>query len=181
ADDLGRFLKGEPIRARPVPAWRRLWRFARRRPTLLASALAAVLLAALLLTAWSHVRATRQRHAQDRAHQFVQRRDEALVYGLLASDQEALVLSGQLQKAERAAQEALALAGREAIPRRADCYTLLLVLAGIRGQQGRYREALDILEQARQLGYRTRAYHLRRGHFLEQLGEHREARKDREQ
>src|SRR5262249_23751538 len=70
----------------------------------------------------------------------------------------------------------------------ADCYSLLLVLASITAQQplpddggkGRYREALRVLDRARQLGFQTRAYHLRRAFFLEQLGEQAEARKDRD-
>jgi tetratricopeptide (TPR) repeat protein len=70
----------------------------------------------------------------------------------------------------------------------ADCYTLLLVLAGVRGQQPtpdpwgneRYQEALRLLDRARELGFQTRAYHLRRAHFLARLGEHEEAREERD-
>src|SRR5262249_31502065 len=139
--------------------------------------------------------------------QFVHYRNEALVYGLLAPDEGSLFLSAEAaanrKTAESAAREALALAGVEAesataalapgfpaarkAETAADCYALLLVLASVRGQQPlpgeggkeRYEEALRILDRARQLGFQTRAYHLRRAHCLEQLGEQEEARKDR--
>ena len=46
ADDLRRFLAGEPIRARPTPWWERGWKWARRRPA--AAALIGVIGLALL-------------------------------------------------------------------------------------------------------------------------------------
>jgi WD40 repeat protein/serine/threonine protein kinase len=47
ADDLRRFTAGEPVRARPTPAWERAWKWARRRPV--PAALGAVSLLALLV------------------------------------------------------------------------------------------------------------------------------------
>src|SRR5262249_19941081 len=62
ADDLRRYLNGEPIHARPVGNLERLWRWARRRPALAAlvavSSLAAILLVAIL--GISNVRITRE-------------------------------------------------------------------------------------------------------------------------
>jgi tetratricopeptide (TPR) repeat protein len=48
ADDLRRFLRGEPIRARPTPSWERALKWARRRPTA-AALLAVSVLAGLAL------------------------------------------------------------------------------------------------------------------------------------
>ncbi len=58
AEDLRRFLAGEPILARPVGPVGRLWRWARRRPALATTA-ATGLIASGLLLAWNgHIRAT---------------------------------------------------------------------------------------------------------------------------
>ncbi|MFV2068636.1 MAG: serine/threonine-protein kinase, partial [Pirellulales bacterium] len=50
ANDLRRFLRGEPTRARPLNTWDRTWKWVRRRPAL-ASACAVAAVATLLLTA----------------------------------------------------------------------------------------------------------------------------------
>jgi tetratricopeptide (TPR) repeat protein len=216
ADDLHCFVQGQPIRARPVPVWQRLWRSARRRPAPVLWAVGAAALLTLLLIGRSYFQAADQlaRHrAEERYQQFVRQRDRAIFHGLLTPDQGTLFLGAEaathLKTAESAAREALALAGVEPPPRgggqrggaamapgfpaarqaamAADCYTLLLVLASVRGRQlkpgegpsRRCHEALRILDRARRLGFQTRAYHLRRAHFLEQLGQQREARKAR--
>jgi tetratricopeptide (TPR) repeat protein len=209
ADDLRRFLDGRPVVARPVHRWERLWRSARRHPTRVAVALGAVALVGLLLTAWSYFRASERlagHEAEAKHRQFVERRDAALLYGLLAPDEGALFLgtevAANLQTAEKAAREALALAGMDAdvdvvnptpgvFPSRQeevteDCYALFLVLASIRAKRATDEkdergpeDALHILDRARQLRLQTRAYYLRRTTILERLGRHEEAKADR--
>jgi tetratricopeptide (TPR) repeat protein len=64
ADDLRRFLDGRPIHARPVAAWEKAWKAARRRPLVSASlALAVVALAGLLgVWAWATVQLRAERN-----------------------------------------------------------------------------------------------------------------------
>lgn len=50
ADDLRRYLAGEPIHARPVGLWERGWNWARRRPTAAALVAVSVLASVLLVT-----------------------------------------------------------------------------------------------------------------------------------
>lgn len=68
ADDLRRFLDGQPVRARPLSWPGRLWRRCRRRPVVssLAAGLAAAVLAGVAGTAWqAHRTALEYRRAED--------------------------------------------------------------------------------------------------------------------
>ena len=195
--------------AAPVPRWRQLARSARRHPLIVAGILGTVLLLCLLLTSRSYLRAKEQlasHRAEDNYQQFVRRRNDAHFYGLLAGEQGARFLGNEAgdnwRAAESAIRDALARGGVDLqsnaivdpdVPaaRKAavteDCYALLLVLAGLREQQAvaqpehkqRCQEALRLLDRASQLGYQTRAYHLRRAYLLEQLGERDEAQQEK--
>jgi tetratricopeptide (TPR) repeat protein/tRNA A-37 threonylcarbamoyl transferase component Bud32 len=101
ADDLHRFLRGEPILARPVPAWERVLKWARRRPTvasltvLSAAALVAVLGVGL---AYNH----RLKHA-----------NEQLGGALADADREHRRAQGHLHKALEAVDQMLTKVGDE--------------------------------------------------------------------
>jgi hypothetical protein len=76
ADDLDRFLQGVPIRARPVNAGERLWRWARRNPRL-AGLTAAVALLSSVLTAGSVFAAFTFREGRRTALEHLERAEQA--------------------------------------------------------------------------------------------------------
>jgi tetratricopeptide (TPR) repeat protein/predicted Ser/Thr protein kinase len=209
ANDLQRYLDGRSISARPQPLWQHMWRGARRRPGVAACVLAAAALICLALVSASYFRATGQlgrHHVEENYQLFVKHRDEALFFGLLNSDEGAPFLGADpaacSKSAASAARNALALAGisldsdatsawslpmerKAAID--ADCYTLLLIMAGVTerkagtgGDVTVSQEPLRLLERARQFGFDSRAYRLRKADFLEQAGNAAEASHERE-
>jgi eukaryotic-like serine/threonine-protein kinase len=64
ADDLGRFLRGEPVQARPTPFWERAAKWARRRPAAAALGVAALLIVVMgfTLVSWQLRAATAEAH-----------------------------------------------------------------------------------------------------------------------
>lgn len=68
ADDLRRFIDGHPIQARPTPAWERAWKWAKRRPAIVALLGVCIMAAvgAALFMAWHTVSLRRE---LDRARQ----------------------------------------------------------------------------------------------------------------
>jgi tetratricopeptide (TPR) repeat protein/tRNA A-37 threonylcarbamoyl transferase component Bud32 len=79
ADDLGRFLRGEPIRARPAGRAERLWKWARRKPALAALvAVSGLSLAALVAGGWVYNARLRAAVAQAEAKEEEARQQHAL-------------------------------------------------------------------------------------------------------
>jgi eukaryotic-like serine/threonine-protein kinase len=99
AEDLERWLRHEPIHARPVPAWERAGKWVRRRPLIaaLASGLVFTLVAGFAATVWQWHRAERQsslaRAAQLKAEQFIDRLDLERADARLAAGERAEALA----------------------------------------------------------------------------------------
>jgi tetratricopeptide (TPR) repeat protein len=96
ADDLDRFLAGEPIHARPTPAWERAAKWARRKPAAATIIAASTVLAVVLAAVAERTRAHRQIEAR-----IQQRRDDDLRQAALSSLGETLSLKerGELDDA----------------------------------------------------------------------------------
>src|SRR5439155_2530675 len=67
ADDLGRFRRGEPIRARPVGWPERVWRWGRRHPVAAGSALTGIALAVVFVIGVLSVARARQEQVRQLA------------------------------------------------------------------------------------------------------------------
>jgi tetratricopeptide (TPR) repeat protein len=210
AEDLRSFQEGLPIAARPAPGWQKAWRWTRRHRTLVASLLGTAALAGALIAFWLYFGVAEQlagHRVAENYQKFLQRRNDAFFYGLVAAEQGQVFLGGDVvanrKTAVAAAQGALELAGvktngqthAEPPPGNgregqvtSDCYALLLLLADLRAREARagekaqplLEEGLQLLERARELGRETQAYYARRADLLEHLGRKTQAKEARE-
>ncbi len=91
AEDLRRFLGGEPILARPVPPWERAWRWCRRHPTPAALTASLVLVAALGMAGilWQWNEAVEARDLEAKARKVIETTlvDMYTTSGITAGDQ----------------------------------------------------------------------------------------------
>jgi serine/threonine-protein kinase len=66
ADDLGAWLRGEPVRARPMGRLRRGWRWVRKHPTMMGLGAMAIVVAATALIVWDRVDPDRELRIMER-------------------------------------------------------------------------------------------------------------------
>jgi tetratricopeptide (TPR) repeat protein len=189
--DLGRFLKGEPVLARPVGRLERLGKWARRRPA--AAALAIVLAAGLAFIPaayrWHRLNVRASLESGARTYQkFTSSRDDAVfqaVCGEWCDD-----VPASARAAANAARDALAAVGfqRGRGPDRLvlaglsaaqnlevmrDCNDLVMIRADSVAQMEvpeAVARALDVLDELPPEGQRGLAYHLKRAQLLSQAG-----------
>src|SRR5262249_3381754 len=107
ADDLERWLRGEPIVARPASAWERVGKWARRRPgvSALLGVAAGLLLAALGVLAWGRRQADGQGHGEADARKAAEK--QAVAEGDARKAAEAKAAAEQQRAAEAARSERL--------------------------------------------------------------------------
>jgi WD40 repeat protein/tRNA A-37 threonylcarbamoyl transferase component Bud32 len=130
-EDLRRFLKGEPIKARPVSAWERGWRWVQRRPAvatlLVVSGVALLLLVGGAVGLWYHRELQEEFIKTQQARQQAERHR----YFLHIARADAGLGDGNVAEAERLLDEC-----REEQPRwewqylKRSCHAELLTLAG---------------------------------------------------
>jgi serine/threonine protein kinase len=124
ADDLRRFLAGQPILARPTPTWECVWKTTRRHPVVVALALALVLVTAagFALVSWQWQRAEENAHDEFKAREAAQeserheqdtrRRAEWQAAGVSLAQGTALCEAGEVGRGLLWFAHALALAER---------------------------------------------------------------------
>jgi serine/threonine protein kinase len=141
ADDLRRYLRGEPVRARRVGRAERLWRWCRRNPALAAAVTCGlVALAAAGVFAYRNHLSEQQRQADQQSHQerlLTEQRQSALEKAMLVA------MGGDLDQAEKAIRAAERLG--------ASTGQVRMLRGLVAYHQGHVKEAAAHLEQAVEL------------------------------
>jgi tetratricopeptide (TPR) repeat protein len=200
AEDLKRFLAGEPVHARPTGHLERAVKWARRRPALAALVVVSVLAAIGVVGGFLYAAESRRQLAEQRLEQ-QQRLDVTReeVRGLINQGRTHV---GNLRATEEKARAALAAVGvaedqigpptpdggftaAQKLEVRENCYLLVLILADALAQprpgqkeDDRRRSAetaLRLLEGVERLDIPTKAYHSRRARYLRQAGRREDA------
>jgi tetratricopeptide (TPR) repeat protein len=164
AEDLGRFLRGEPIKARPAGRMERAVKWARRRPTVaaLTAGILAVSLVGAGLVTWKWVEAERQRDqaarqrdkARDRFQMARQAVEDFYVQASDSPDLRARGLETVRQKMlEAAVRYYVRFVSEEADDPglQAEQGRAYLRLGGLYKSLGRFDRAADALEQSRRI------------------------------
>ncbi len=161
ADDLDRFLRGEPTRARPTCAWERGWKRVRRNPAaaLLSAVLACTAAALLIMGGWSYSRVRRALTDLGHEHQSVLEKNLEL-QGVNRRLRQALAELGKERQEVRQKDEELdaaTLGGGEAGPPAAlyelGCVYALCCATEKGGAVDYAARAMTMLERADNAGY----------------------------
>jgi WD40 repeat protein len=138
ADDLHRFLNGQPILARPTSLWERTVKWARRRPAVagLLAALALVVVLAFAGMTWLWLDAARERDAAAAARQHAERQEQLA----RAAEQGAVAAADKASQAKKAAEENYQTARRNG-------YATYLGLAQTALRHGRPDRAIALLKE----------------------------------
>jgi eukaryotic-like serine/threonine-protein kinase len=174
ADDLRRFLDGHPIQSRPIRPWERAWKWARRRPAIMAlvGVCALAVVGMVLFIAWHNVSLRGQLDAAIAEERLSRRREQAALVerhlSLLQQEGQKLfdgarvaVAAGDWSQARLQLEKALTTIGDEAPLEslKASARTLLGQVetelraeANRKGAQARFQQFVKLRNEAQFLG-----------------------------